>query len=65
MPKSLFPETQVEFGPYRACVVENSATLIPLTGNKKRDLSEKILVGLKPFHVGLLISAQENLDYLF
>jgi hypothetical protein len=32
----------------------------PFAGNKKRDLSEKVLVGLKPFHVGLLISAQEK-----
>jgi hypothetical protein len=30
-----------------------------IAGTKKRDLSEKVLVGLKPFHVGLLISAQE------
>lgn len=26
--------------------------------DKKKDLSEKVLVGLKPFHIGLLISAQ-------
>jgi predicted nuclease of predicted toxin-antitoxin system len=31
---------------------------------KDKDLSEKVVVGLKPFHVGLLICAQVEFELL-